>query len=56
MLHSGYIRVKNTHNYKIPLIPAFFFSIEEYAALIDNCRAIPVYLIHKFDMELQMCR
>lgn len=56
MLHSGYIRVKNTPNYKILLIPAFFFSVEEYAALIDNCRAVPVYLIHKFDIELQMCR
>ncbi len=30
--------------------------VEEHTVLIDNYRANPVYLIHKFDTELQICR
>jgi hypothetical protein len=35
--------------YGIPIIPAVFSCIKEHVILIDNYRAIPVYLIHKTD-------
>ena len=38
----------------MPLIPSFFFCSKEHAILIDNYRAIPVYLIHKTDKIADM--
>ena len=40
-------RIELTQVFGIPLIPVFFFCSKEHAILIDNHRAIPVYLIYK---------